>query len=162
MQIRDIEFWTSGTQAECKGKLRWCSLSKRFTRRNVTWAANEDGDCLSIQFLKNASILAKTACDKQLNFICEVQKVTFSRNSDLKFFDSQTMLGTIPTIYKMNAWKCGTLQLVWAKILLQNVVYMGIIVNLRNSWHACFRGQLQCQHFAKEFEGFVLNLKIIY
>lgn len=79
LQIRDIEFWTSGTQAECKGKLRWCSLSKRFTRRNVTWAANEDGDCLSIKFTKKASILAKTACEKQLNFICEVKKITFSR-----------------------------------------------------------------------------------
>jgi hypothetical protein len=87
--IRNIEFWTSATQIECKGKLRWCSLNKRFARRNVTWAP-EDGDCLSIQFTNTTSTMAKTDCDKQLNFICEVVKVLVPTERNLIYFFMQS------------------------------------------------------------------------
>jgi hypothetical protein len=54
--------------------MSWCSLERPVRSQNLSWAATEDGDCVSVKYGPNAtSTFTKTACDKQIPFICEVR-----------------------------------------------------------------------------------------
>jgi hypothetical protein len=80
--VHNLDFWTSGTQKDCPGKLAWCSLDRPVRSRNLSWASTSDGDCVSVKYGPNAtSTFTKTACDKQLLYICEVYFLVFTRCS---------------------------------------------------------------------------------
>jgi Lectin C-type domain len=69
--VHNLDYWTSGTQKDCPGKMVWCSLDRPVRNRKLNWATSHDGDCVSVTYGPNATY-TKTACDKQLLFICEV------------------------------------------------------------------------------------------
>jgi hypothetical protein len=72
--VHNLDYWTSATQKDCPGKLSWCSLERPVRSRNLSWAATEDGDCVSVKYgPKATSTFTKTSCDKKLPFICEVK-----------------------------------------------------------------------------------------
>jgi hypothetical protein len=71
MKLRDIEFWTSGTDAGCEGRNYWCSSKKRIINRNMSWSKEESGDCVSVIFT-NSSTFNKVDCGRKINYICEV------------------------------------------------------------------------------------------
>jgi Lectin C-type domain len=71
--VQNLDYWTSGSQKECPGKMSWCSLQRPVLNQNLSWASNGDGDCVSVKYGPNAtSTFTKTDCEKQLPFICEV------------------------------------------------------------------------------------------
>jgi hypothetical protein len=71
--VQNVEYWTSGTQRECPGKLHWCSIDRKLQSRKFTWGGKEDGECVSVKYGPNQnSTFAKSACDQRFNFICEV------------------------------------------------------------------------------------------
>jgi hypothetical protein len=72
--VHNMDYWTSGTQKDCPGKLSWCSLDRPVRSRNLSWAATEDGDCVSVKYGPNAtSTFTKTDCNTNLTYICEVK-----------------------------------------------------------------------------------------
>jgi hypothetical protein len=71
-RLGNIEFWTSGTDAECEGRFMWCPLNRRFINRNMSWAAGENGDCVSVKFSNGSSTFSKSDCTKRQRYICEV------------------------------------------------------------------------------------------
>jgi hypothetical protein len=72
--VHNQDYWTSGTQKDCPGKMSWCSLDRPVRSRNLSWSASSDGDCIAVKYGPNAtSTFTKTACEKQLPFICEVK-----------------------------------------------------------------------------------------
>jgi hypothetical protein len=72
--VHDLDYWTSGSQKDCPGRLSWCSLERPMRSRNLSWSNNPDGDCVTVQYRANgSSLFTKTNCDKELPFICEVK-----------------------------------------------------------------------------------------
>jgi len=67
------DYWTSGTDAGCAGKLNWCAIDRRFTNRNMTWANSAGGgECVSVKFSISPNTFSRTDCNQKLNYICEV------------------------------------------------------------------------------------------
>lgn len=110
--LKGKDFWTSGTDQGCKGKMHWCSKNRGANNQNLSWSNTVDGDCISIKF-SNQSQYSKIACSKKLNYICEVY-----------FFHTKVWFCWFDKAYrsirpapmgkqsKTSAWKCGTFQLV--------------------------------------------------
>lgn len=72
--MQNVDFWTSGTQKDCPGKLSWCSIDRKYKNRNSTWTGSDSGECVSIRYgQNNTSAFSKNACDQRFNFICEVR-----------------------------------------------------------------------------------------
>jgi hypothetical protein len=69
--LKGKDFWTSGTDQGCAGKNYWCSKNRAINNRNMSWSSTSDGDCISIKF-SNGSQFSKTACSRNLSYICEV------------------------------------------------------------------------------------------
>jgi Lectin C-type domain len=72
------EFWTSGTDGECDGNYRWCSVDRAFLKKEVLWAPNHPsknkGQCVSVKTHPAApnNTLQSASCDVKKRFICEV------------------------------------------------------------------------------------------
>jgi len=112
--VRNLDFWTSGSQKECPGKMSWCSLERPMRNRNLSWASSSDGDCVSVKYGPNAtSTFTKTSCEKQLAFICEV-KCHFFYFELLKIQNicRFTTMERLVRRCSKSACKCGTFQLV--------------------------------------------------
>ncbi|XP_059474381.1 uncharacterized protein LOC132196029 [Neocloeon triangulifer] len=76
----NIDFWTSGSDKDCDGRYRWCSIERDFISRDVNWKSGAPdsiaGDCVSVNFSNttaNQSTYATNNCSKELLFICEVR-----------------------------------------------------------------------------------------
>jgi hypothetical protein len=74
VRLHNFDYWTSGSQKDCPGKLSWCSLERPVRSRNLSWAYSHGGDCVSVKYGPNAisSTFTNTSCDKELQYICEV------------------------------------------------------------------------------------------
>jgi hypothetical protein len=82
------DFWTSGTDAGCQGKYRWCSLDRDFYAPENMWAdgqpqnAAQAPNC-AVLVLNNNSLttngtLFSALCSSQKRYICEVRlKMSF-------------------------------------------------------------------------------------
>jgi Lectin C-type domain len=70
------EFWTSGTDGECDGNYRWCSVDRAFLKKEVLWAPNHPsknkGNCVSVRMHPLAKWVQSASCDVKKRFICEV------------------------------------------------------------------------------------------
>jgi Lectin C-type domain len=83
--VQNLDYWTSGSQKDCPGKVSWCSLDRPVRSENLSWASTHDGDCVSVKYGPNAtSTFTKTACDKQMPFICEVNVLLAAFSSQFK------------------------------------------------------------------------------
>jgi hypothetical protein len=78
--LRGVDFWTSGSDEGCSGKLRWCAINKPYANRNSSWNADGTGDCVSVKF-QNHSTLSRQNCSKHLRFICEVSNFEIGKDS---------------------------------------------------------------------------------
>ena len=120
--MHNLDYWTSGSQKDCPGKMSWCSLRRPMRNRNLSWASSSDGDCVSVKYGPNAtSTFTKTACDKTLPFICEV------KHSRICIF---FLFFKLPNIFRCktrerlvrhcskSACKCGTFQSVRFQIII--------------------------------------------
>jgi hypothetical protein len=73
-----FNYWTSGTDRNCSGKLHWCSEDVTFKMKDMTWAKGQpsadSGDCVFFKATtqSNTSHLSKGKCSELRNFICEV------------------------------------------------------------------------------------------
>jgi hypothetical protein len=76
------DFWTSGTDAGCQGKYRWCSLDRDFYSPESMWADGEPQNTAqapncAVLVLNNNSLttngtLFSAPCSSQKRYICEV------------------------------------------------------------------------------------------
>jgi Lectin C-type domain len=72
------EFWTSGTDGECEGNYRWCSVDRAFLKKETLWDPNQHsmdkGKCVSVKThpLATNNTLQSASCDVKKRFICEV------------------------------------------------------------------------------------------
>jgi len=82
------DFWTSGTDQDCDGAYRWCSLNRDFTNPEINWGAAEpksaNGDCVSVRFVNGTTeetVYSTGNCAEEKNFICEVRFAIKEANS---------------------------------------------------------------------------------
>ncbi|XP_059481817.1 uncharacterized protein LOC132200398 isoform X2 [Neocloeon triangulifer] len=74
------EFWTSGTDLDCNGGYRWCSVDRAFLKHEVLWGADEPnqkrGDCVTVRTNSNAKLttLQTDLCPAKKRYICEVRQ----------------------------------------------------------------------------------------
>ncbi|XP_065340132.1 uncharacterized protein LOC135939591 [Cloeon dipterum] len=81
-KYRDIadEFWTSGTDLDCKGNFRWCSVDRAFLKSEVLWAAGEpngkEGRCVTIKMstMFGSTTLQTTDCGAKKRYVCEARQ----------------------------------------------------------------------------------------
>ncbi|CAB3360500.1 Hypothetical predicted protein [Cloeon dipterum] len=74
------EFWTSGTDLDCDGNYRWCSVDRAFVKSEVLWAAGEPnrkkGLCVTIKTNSNETdtTLQTSDCNAKKRYICEARQ----------------------------------------------------------------------------------------
>jgi Lectin C-type domain len=72
------DVWTSGTDKNCAGAFRWCSVNRAFNKKEVLWGAKEPnlkrGNCVMSKLHVNESqnMLFTAACKDDKRFVCEV------------------------------------------------------------------------------------------
>ena len=115
--VQNLDYWTSGSQKDCPGKMSWCSLERPVRNQNLSWASSGDGDCVSVKYGPNAtSTFTKTDCEKQLPFICEVIISCFLfammiKNQIKRFTTREHLVKRC----RPSAWKFGTY--LWVRFL---------------------------------------------
>jgi hypothetical protein len=73
--LKGQTFWTSGTDKDCSGKYRWCSMDKDLIPAEINWKkGHPKGGCTSIemQYTTNATVMATADCSEEKQFLCEV------------------------------------------------------------------------------------------
>lgn len=76
--------WTSGSDKNCNGAFRWCSVDKAFNKKEVRWDENEPnlkrGSCVvtKVQVNESQNTLSTADCQEKKQFICEVTIVRVS------------------------------------------------------------------------------------
>jgi hypothetical protein len=156
--VHNLDYWTSGSQKDCLGKLSWCSLDRPVRSRNLSWAASSDGDCVSVKYKSNAtSTFTKTTCEKQLPFICEVNysRFLFVLNHNL---NSQVHnKGTFAQALQQECMDVWDVSIGTKFQFKKNIA--SICRSDLNSGHAAFRHQrLQRLNHAQKFKGFATSL----
>jgi hypothetical protein len=74
-----VDFWTSGSDAGCKGNFKWCSVDRAFDKDVVDWAKGQPdlkkGDCVCIKIneTRNHFLFYTAKCENKKRFICEVR-----------------------------------------------------------------------------------------
>ncbi|XP_065346726.1 uncharacterized protein LOC135943983 [Cloeon dipterum] len=74
------EFWTSGTDMDCEGNYRWCSVDRAFLKHEINWAAGEPnsnrGHCVTTKTTGQATstTLQTSECTAKKRYICEVRQ----------------------------------------------------------------------------------------
>jgi len=64
----------AGTDKDCDGKHRWCSIDKNFVSKEVKWKTGHPKLELDCVYLENAThFLATADCSEEKNFLCEVR-----------------------------------------------------------------------------------------
>ncbi|XP_065340561.1 uncharacterized protein LOC135939885 [Cloeon dipterum] len=77
--ISDV-FWTSGTDLDCKGNYRWCSVDRAFVKSEVRWAnikpIVKSERCVTIQMsdMETNTALQTADCSAIKRFVCEVRQ----------------------------------------------------------------------------------------
>jgi hypothetical protein len=77
------DMWTSGTDKNCVGAFRWCSVDKAFIKKEVQWGKKEPnlkrGNCVMTKLHVNESqnTLYTAACTDEKHFVCEVISTQF-------------------------------------------------------------------------------------
>jgi hypothetical protein len=77
------DMWTSGTDKNCNGAFRWCSVDKAFIKKEVRWGEKEPnlkrGNCVMTKLHVNESrnTLFTAACNDKKQFVCEVTSLLF-------------------------------------------------------------------------------------
>jgi hypothetical protein len=139
-KVDDVEFWTSGTDFECEGKFMWCNLNRRFVNRNMNWANDVKGDCVSVKYSNGSSTFSKNDCRKELNYICEV-KIT-GLNKTLPqilngLFSRREKKELLLRHCRRNACRCGM-----SLLVCFNFCRCIMICNFNSRWYACFSTDL--------------------
>ncbi|XP_059490198.1 uncharacterized protein LOC132205264 [Neocloeon triangulifer] len=78
-EIARLEFWTSATDFNCKGKYAWCGFDKTMDPSKFTWATgtpvSADGDCVFLKTAGNETVLATGNCSTERFFVCETARI---------------------------------------------------------------------------------------
>jgi Lectin C-type domain len=72
------DMWTSGSDLNCVGAFRWCSVNRAFIKKEVRWGEKEPnlkrGNCVMARLHVNESqnTFSTANCKDEKQFVCEV------------------------------------------------------------------------------------------